>query len=432
MTDDPSASGLNQRLAALMAPKSFPVFMLRRMKDDEITLVAASLSYWTTLAVVPALALVLSMLDAFPAFRTLRVTVQEFILGNFLPSTGLKISEQLASFIEKAGGLAAVGVIGLAVTSIMMLLTIEDAFNRIFRARRTRRLYMRLLVLWAVVTIGPFLIGLSFTLSGYFAAADNMFNTTAGLIFSIIVGQLMPTLISWIAITFIYLVVPNRRVPWIDAMMGAAFAAIMFAALRFGFAAFVASMTSYETIYGAVAAVPIFLVWIYAAWMVLMMGAVVAASLREWRFKFAGGRMGGLAMVGFALDVLSKLAMAQSAGGGLTTRALSKAVTLPDLTLLEVLEQLKTGRFVAVTDDGRWLLSRDLDHVALADVVHHFGFGIDLEERITFPGEIGRRLEQYLQRAADSERTVLSVSLSKIVLPPEEKALHEIGAPPAG
>ena len=399
----------------MIAPQSFGMFMARRMIDDQITRVAASLSYTTSLAVVPAFALVLAILSAFPAFQGVRASVQDFVLGNFLPSTSLKISEQLSEFIDKAGSATAFGVIGLAVTSIMLLLTIESAFNRIFRVRRMRPLYLRLLVLWTVVTVGPFLVGVSFTMVGLFGMPADFAGTEAGRLAALALGWVMPTLLSWIAISFVYVIVPNRRIKLADAALGAFGAALAFAVLRSGFASYIGSGSSYETIYGAVAAVPVFLVWVFFSWIVIMAGAVITATLPEWRFNRAGGSEAGLARIGYALEVIAKLAAAQNTGTGLPTGALARVLSIPDLTLGDVLDRLKAGHFVAVTDDGRWILSRDLDRVALADIVHHFGFGIDLTSRMDFPGEIGKRLDQVLRRAADSERTVLSVSLANLL-----------------
>lgn len=416
----PLKAAVDRQLAAIVAPESFGMFMSRRMFDDQILRVAASLSFTTSLAVVPAFALLLAMLTAFPAFQNVRFIVQDFILSNFLPTTSLKISEQLAGFVDKAGSVTAFGVIGLAVTSIMLLLTIEAAFNRIFRVRRARPLYLRLLVLWAVISVGPFLVGLSFTLFGMFGMPTDVAGSEIGRLASLILGQVMPTVVTWIAITFVYIVVPNRKVRMMDAALAGAVASIAFALLRVGFATYINSMANYEAIYGAVAALPVFLIWVYFSWIVIMAGAVIAATLPEWRFRRAGGQARGLAVLLHALEIIARLAAAQHAGGGLATGALARALSIPDLTLGDILDRLKSGKFIAVTDEGQWILSRDLDRVPLADVVHHFGFGIDLEPRVELAGDIGRKLDQVLRRAADSERTTLSISLSNLLGPVDE------------
>ncbi|MDX2141948.1 MAG: YihY family inner membrane protein [Rhodospirillaceae bacterium] len=424
MPDQPS---LTDKISALAPPNLgghlSPVrFMIARMAEDQITRVAASLSFTTTLAVVPALALMLALLTAFPAFESVRTSVQDFIIGNFILDTGLKMKEQLASFVEAAAKLTVFGVIGLVVTSIMLLLTIESSFNQIFKVSRPRPMLMRLLVLWAVITVGPFLIGTSFTLFGYFGVAQ--FLATPGVAESVglLLGQLAPTLLAWIAITFIYLVVPNRRVALKDALIGAGVAAFLFGLLRYGFAAYVASMTSYEAVYGAVAAVPIFLFWVYLSWIVVMAGAVITATLPDWRYVKAGGLGTVMAQVALALDIIAKLGAAQRAGHARTTRALAKALTVPDVALTRVLEVLRAGRFVATTEDGGWMLSRDLERTALADLAHLFGLGLD---GTALPADragsdVAKRLYVHLGRAAESERTLLSVSLAKIVALPDE------------
>lgn len=427
---EPTATArLNRHLETLIRPQSFLRFMLTRMIEDGVARAAASLSFTTTLALVPALALVLAMMTAFPAFEGLRATVQEAIFANFLPSTSLKMSEQLAGFVAAAGRLTAFGVAGLAVTSIALLLTIESAFNRIFRVRRPRPLYMRLLVLWAVITVGPFLIGLSFTLAGSFALPGDLLGERGKPARDILLGQIAPMVLTWAALTFVYVVVPNRRIRLADASLGAAGAALAFSLLRYGFALFIGSMTSYETIYGAVAAVPVFLVWLLVTWIVVMAGAVITATLPEWRFMRIGGALSPLTRVEAALEIVARLATAQSRGGGLSTERLAAALALPDLALVDVLETLKAGRFVAVTEDGQWMLSRDTERTPLADLLHQFGLGL-ARDAAQPTGELGRRLNTYLQRAAESERTVLSVSLATVIGTPErgEPAAGDAGA----
>jgi membrane protein len=394
-------------------------FMLVRIHSDAITRVAASLSFTTVLAVVPALAVVLAILTAFPAFEAVRMAAQDFILSNVVPDTGMKMRDQISSFVNAAGQLTAFGVVGLAITSIMLLLTIEASFNEIFKVQRPRPLLMRLLVLWTLITVGPFLFGLSFTLFGYFAAAQLWLGGDMAQSVNVVLGQIAPTFVAWLGITFLYVVVPNRRVQVKDAMIGAGAAAIMFALLRFGFAAVVASMTSYQAVYGAVAAVPVFLVWVYLNWIVIMSGAVVTASLPDWRYANAGRSDKPLDRLALAMEVIAKLATAQSAGAAIPSRVLARTLGAPDVVLSRVLESLRQGRFVAVTDEGGWMLARDLDRIALADVVHQFGLGLDFAgvgavnaERLA---DAAKRLHHHLGRAAESERALLSVTLAKVV-----------------
>ncbi|MBL8642303.1 MAG: YihY family inner membrane protein, partial [Rhodospirillaceae bacterium] len=237
-------------------------YFVVRMREGEVPRVAASLSFTTILQIVPVFALVLALLTAFPAFAGLRAKVQDFILSNVVPDVGVKMTEQLSMFLDAAGKVTAFGVVGLAITSILLLLTIENSFNAIFKVVRQRPLRTRLLVLWAVITVGPFLLGLSFTLFSAFGAPVDKDSSAAVKLAAFALGEVTPVLLAWGALTFIYVVVPNRHVPFRDALVGAALATILVTLLRWGFATYVKSMTSYEAVYGALAAVPIFLVWV--------------------------------------------------------------------------------------------------------------------------------------------------------------------------
>ncbi|MCB2108658.1 MAG: YihY family inner membrane protein [Rhodobacteraceae bacterium] len=418
MSETTSKTKDKSRLRTLMRPDSFIRFMATRLFEDQVTRVAASLSFTTTLAVVPALALVFAMITAFPAFENVRSGVQEAIFNNFLPSTSIKMSEQLGDFVSAAGRVTAFGVIGLAVTSILLLLTIESAFNRIFRVKKPRPFHLRILVLWAVITVGPFLFAISFTAFGAFGTSMPWQDKIDRGVREALLGQFVPLLFSWLALTFIYTIVPNRRIRFRDAMYGAAFSAVMFAGLRYGFALYVGYMTDYEAVYGAVAALPVFLVWVYLCWTMVLIGAGITATLPEWRHVRLGGSTSTVDQVSFALDLIGKLAAAQRRGGGMSMDRLVTALAIPDLVTGELLDVLKSGRFVAVTDDGIWILSRDLDRTPLADLLELFGLGLT-KGGGSATSELGRKLAGYIQRAAESERTILSVSLAKIVSLPD-------------
>lgn len=409
--------------AALTTPERAIPFFLRRMDEEQISRTAASLSYSTSLAVVPALALVFAMLAAFPQFDDLRTQAQDFVVGNLVPDTGLRISETLNGFIAATGQLTAFGAIGLVVTAILLLLTIEAAFNHIFRVLRPRPLLLRLLVLWTVITIGPLLLGLSFSLSGYFSFAETLSDESKASTLGVLLGLITPALLTWVALTFIYTVVPNRRVLLRDALVGAGLAAVLFAVLRYGFAQVVVGMTSYQAIYGAVAAVPIFLIWVFLIWIVVLAGAVITAAMPDWRTAKAGIGAGPAGRLLLALEILFQLSSFFRRGQGLRTEKLAKSLKAPEPVLASVLDDLRQGRFVVMSDDNRWVLTRDLARTPLADLVHHFDLGLDIGAGAFSKlrdSELGRRLDSHLKSAAESERTLLSVSLARVVMPEEK------------
>jgi membrane protein len=407
----------------LARPKSLVPFLIRRVSEARIARSAAALSFSTALAVVPALALILAILAAFPVFNELRTTLQQAIVANLMPDTGVKISDFMTTFIEATGTLTAFGVIGLVVTAILLLLTIENALNEILKITKPRLLRQRLLVFWAVMTIGPILLGAGLSSFGYFASKRIVEGAgSEPLPALILVGNLMPTLLTWATVTLLFMLMPHRRIKIRDALVGAAVAAILLAILRYTFALYIIFMTSYQAIYGALAAVPIFLVWIYLVWLAVLSGAVVTGSLPDWRYARSDIGTGMLGRLGLALQILADLAHARRIGVGISAEQLGKNLGAPDTVTTSVLRDLRAGRFAAPGDDGAWMLSRDLERTTLADLVHHFELGLNfsLPEDESDVSELGKRVNRHLRNAAESERALLSISLARVVMQAEE------------
>ena len=395
-------------------------FFVHRLYGTHISSAAAALSYSTTLAVVPALALALASLAAFPAFNDFRMHLQEIIVSNLVPDTGLQINQQIGRFVEAAGKLTAVGAAGLAASAILLLLTIEGQLNIIFGVSRTRPLVRRILVLWAVLTLGPLLLGVGISLLGTFTS---LIASDAGTnpFVAFLLGHLAPTLITGVLLTFIYDLVPHNRVHWKDALVGAAWAAALLAGLRYTFAFYIKLMTSYQAIYGAIAAVPVFLVWVYFVWYLVMAGAVIAASLPDWRLSLKGRATGPVGKLLLALEILGILATAQRGGKGRDASYLARLADLPEDTVTVLLESLQEGHFVVCSDQGEWVLSRDLDATPLSDLVHHFGLGLNRTVlKVPNVSDVSRRLEHCLAEASASEQRLLSVSLARIISPDPE------------
>ena len=348
--------------------------------------------------------------------HSLRVAVQNLIVNNLVPETGMKINDTLNSFVDAAGKLTAFGVIGLMFSAIALLLTIEGQLNLIFHVTRPRPIVMRILIFWAVMTVGPFFLGFGLSMFGYFAALPALEQTSIGASVSFLLGNLLPSVMSWSVITFVFLLLPNRRIHWKDAMLGAAFAAGLLLILRYGFGLYVLLATSYKAIYGALAAIPVFLMWMYLVWLFVMAGAVVTAGLPDWRSARGGFPAGPWGRIALALEILQQLAKRQDEGGGSTRNAIIANAGAPEALVILVLEQMHTGKFVSHADNGEWVLSRDLDRVTLADLVHAFGLGLSLGPDATAlpDNDIAKLLATHLRSASDSEQTLLSVTLARL------------------
>lgn len=394
----------------------FVQFIVGRMRDDQVNRVAASLSYTSTLALVPALALALAILAAFPAFSGLRDSVLDLVLSNFIPDTGMRMNEALESFIAAAAELTTIGIAGLIVTSVLLLLTIEGAFNRIFRVARPRPIFARLVVFWTVITVSPLLVGLSFSLSGYFLSLRTMLGGSEPGSVSVFLGAAMPIILSAVAFALIYMAVPNRRVRLMDGLVGGVIAALLFAGLRYGFAAFVSGMPTYQAIYGAVAALPVFLIWLFLSWNVILAGAVIAAALPDWRRAEHERATGPGGRLSLAMDTLAVLHDVAGSGEGLHQSELRQRVNVREAALVPVLDELRLGGFATFSDDRVWRLGRDLTRTPVAELVHLMGYGVPIAPALSGRSPAVGRLREIMASAQDAENQTLNQPIAELLI----------------
>ena len=212
---------------------------------------------------MPLTAALVGILSGFPAFAEWQERITNFIFENFVPATGEAVRGYLTQFADNANKATALGVIMLIVSTLMLMLSIEDAFNRIWRVPKSRPVGMRFIVYWAVLSLGPALIVVALAISTYllalplFGDVEAVYPVRSGLI------GMLPFLIEWTALTAAYWLIPNRRVHVRHAMLGALVAALLFESAKRAFAWYVVSGANYQQVYGALAVVPIFIVWIY-------------------------------------------------------------------------------------------------------------------------------------------------------------------------
>ncbi len=253
------------------------------LRDTALLRVASALSYTTLLAVVPMISIALAIFAAFPMFADVRMQVQEFLIQYFVPDLGPNLQQYMGEFVGAAAQLTTLGVAGLAVTAILMLATIDNSFNFIFKVKKHRRISTKITMYWTLLTLFPLLLGAAFSLKGYMLTIKylNPDETSSGLIITFILHNLL----AFSALLLSYMVVPNKKVRLTNAVWGALVAFVMMALLRFGFGYFLALNVTYRTLYGALATIPLLLVWMYSWWAVVLFGAVVTASLEELKRK---------------------------------------------------------------------------------------------------------------------------------------------------
>jgi len=339
--------------------------LLRQFQANQGILNAAALTYTTLFAVVPLMTVSYSMLAAVPNFKGVGEQLQGWIFSNFVPATGEVVQGYLSTFAAQAQSLTVVGIVFLAVTSIMMMKNIEAAFNRIWRVAEPRKGISSFLLYWAVLSLGPILIGLGLLLTSYIASLS-FFTSATEVVGKARLLSLLPPLFSALAFMLLYAAVPNCRVPLRSAAIGGLFAAILFELAKRGFVQFVTLSPSYQLIYGAFAAVPMFLLWIYISWGIILLGAELTRLLTVSRLsKFRRNEPHLYTLLG----VLHRLWQAQQTGE-----------PVPDRVLLQEVEGLDQGRWddyvqllldaglVRRTEGGQYLLSRDLSRYTLLDL----------------------------------------------------------------
>ena len=261
---------------------AFAIFTRRRFIRDKCLRAAASLSYTSLLALVPVAAIGFTVLSAFPVFAEFEEQIQDFIFENLMPETINAAQGYFNDFIDNASKMTVPGIIGLSITAMLLLASVESALNYIFRVTKNRRLASRLTMYWTIITLGPLLLGASFSLSSYFISFTQ---GGGGELMAGVAGRLiraLPASLTMVAFSLFYIVVPNRPVRWWYAVLGGVVAGGLFSGLRWGFGIYLVYVPTYQTIYGAVAIIPIFLVWMYMCWAVVLFGAEIVAALVDW------------------------------------------------------------------------------------------------------------------------------------------------------
>ena len=254
-----------------------------RFWHDELFTKSAALAFQTTLALVPLFTIMISILSAFPGFRDFVLEVESSILSILATHTETVVQGQLVDFIGRARELTGLGVIALAIIAMMLLHTASDTFDAIFRVTKQRALAARFMTYWTLLTLGPLIFAVGFSLTASLFAEDE---TALGGLFQQSLGLLkaiLPFVVEWMGFTLLYWLVPSRPATFRDSMAAAAVAAVLFQVLKGGFALYLIYVASYESIYGALAAIPVTLLWLELAWATSLFGASIAASMPEWR-----------------------------------------------------------------------------------------------------------------------------------------------------
>ena len=368
-------------------------FAKRRLTEERLPQVAGSLTFTTTLALVPLLTIVLAIFTTFPVFSSFRASLEGYFVQTVMPKgIANTIIGNLTQFASKATRLSAVGAVALMFTSSAMMATVERAFNQIWRVKRKRPLAQRVLMYWALLTLGPLLFGLSLTVT------SQLFLATSGVMATVpLLGALFYTAVSLAlttgAYTLLYMAVPHRFVDWRDAVWGGLVAAVAFEIAKRLFGVFIKQFPNYTIIYGALAALPLFLLWMYLSWMITLVGALITAALpvvkyeRWWYEPIPGGAFvdavailkvlhGGARVSDTALVSSAAIRAHTRIGYDEMTMLLDRMVTVGWVGRVQadVATRSRWGKRVRESEDN-WVLLINPEKLRLAEVYRLFVFG---------------------------------------------------------
>jgi len=320
-----------------------------RFREGRLGQTAGSLTFTTLISLVPLITVGLALFTAFPMFKSFQGALEQYFLKSLVPDTIAKpVLASLTMFASKASQLGIVGLLLLGVSALALVFTIDRTLNAIWQVQRPRPLTQRVLVYWTALTLGPLALGgsLAFTSFAISASGGVVGQTPAGLA---LLFQIIEFFLLLFGVAGLFHYVPNTHVRWRHALFGAAFVAIAFTLAKSGLAWYVKKVPTYSTLYGAFATVPIFLIWLYLGWVIMLIGAVLAASAPSLMQGLHRRRDAPGTPFGLAIDTLRVLHQVKT---GLPQLELAQQLRVDPLQLEPVLDQLLMLDLIGQLDEG--------------------------------------------------------------------------------
>ena len=353
------------------------VTLRERFREDRLGLTASSLTFTTTIALVPLVTVALAVFTAFPMFAKFQDVLQKWLVASLVPDNiARQVLGYLNQFAGKASKLGSAGLVALLVTALALIFTIDRTLNSIWRVRTLRPLGQRLLIYWSAVTLGPLILGVSVTLTSYaISSSRGLVEGLPGGVGLLLDLVQFAMVAAGMAAMFHY--VPNTHVRWGHAWMGGLFVSSGMEVAKRLLAYYLSLVPTYSAVYGAFATVPILLVWIYLAWVIVLLGAALTAYVPSLIAGVPRPRKGPGTRFALALELLSALdaSRLQSRKGHtrpelctlLSADALQLEPVLEALTALDWIGQLQEDH--GEQHDARWVLLADPSHTPIAPLV---------------------------------------------------------------
>ena len=367
-------NGWMVRPGPLFADRLQLLTLLRqRFREDRLGMTAGSLTFTTLIALVPLLTVTLALFTAFPMFSTFQGSLERLFLQNLVPDTIARpVLSALSQFAGKASRMGALGLAALAVTALALIMTIDRTLNAIWRVRRPRSLGRRLLIYWAALTVGPLVLGASLTMtSSVLSATRGWLGAVPGGFGLLLDGVQFALLVLFAA--GLYHFVPNTEVRWRHALAGGLFVGVAIEVAKKGLVWYVGAVPMLTSVYGAFSILPILLLWVYLLWVVVLLGAVIAAyapvllgrAVRPWTGPGVEFRQ--------ALGLLEELDRARrTSARGRDLETLAEALAVDAVALESLMDDLVALGWVSRLDEPapqRWVLLADLHETPAAPLV---------------------------------------------------------------
>jgi len=402
-------------------------FTWSRFLEDRCMQTAGALAYTSVFALVPLTAAILGILAAFPGFAGWRDKITTWVFANFVPAAGGAIEGYITEFAQNASKATAVGILVLFFSALALMMSIEDAFNRIWRVPNARGHASRFVIYWTALTLGPLLLVAALAISSYFIALPFIDEAAAQLSLKARILSALPFLIVWSALLAGYMVIPNRSVHLGHALLGSFIAAAMFEAAKRGFTLY-ATRASYTEVYGALAIVPIFIFWIYLSWAIVLFGASLTASLNAFDYRPAAMRLPrGEEFTGL-LRVLNHFAAAHREGRGIHANTLLAAEPfLTDDLLQRYLGDLHRVGLIQCNELGEWVVVRDFATINLLEIYEEGSYR--LPDDVRAAPDDSPTVKVLLARLAANVREGLDIPLAEIFPAPERSQIKNAAAP---
>lgn len=263
---------------------SFVRYLRKRVNQAQLQVVAGYLSYVSLMSLVPLMVVALSVATAFPIFADIHQSVQQFVYDNFVPTASDVVQQYLSTFVANASKMSAVAISFLFVAALLLISVIDKTFNNIWQVNKKRRVITSFSMYWMILTLGPILVGASIAITSYIVSLVSL-GVEDNIGITNLFFRLLPLLSSMAAFVLLYMLVPNKTVPFKYAISGALFAAVFFELAKKIFAIYLTEFPAYQAIYGALAIVPILFLWVYLSWLIVLGGAVITVSLQEYELE---------------------------------------------------------------------------------------------------------------------------------------------------